>query len=151
MKSKILYVKDENNVIVSVIIPIQEFNKYKNLFIDSPISPDENEEAHLNCSSPNPERDFNKILYLSKPGLNVFAKGKYHINGFLVLKDSKFRKFTTKSFEKLKGARKKRDYLIASGKINANFILTEDIRFNSISQAATVVLGTSADGLTEFR
>jgi len=72
--------------------------------------------------------------------------------GFVVFKGSVFSTTTTPKIPA--GLLKIREELIRTGKavlVGENYQLTEDYVFNSPSQAAGVILGKSANGLTEWR
>lgn len=89
---------------------------------------------------------------LTNPRENASATGVPTSEGFVVFKGSIFSKTTTPKIPT--GLQKVRDELIKNGKAilkGENYELSEDYVFNSPSQAAGVVLGKSANGLTEWR
>ena len=89
---------------------------------------------------------------LTNPRDNANATGLPTSEGFVVFKGSILSKTTTPKIPN--GLQKVRDELVRSGKAvlnGLNYVLTEDVVFNSPSQAAGVVLGKSSNGLTEWR
>lgn len=89
---------------------------------------------------------------LTNPRENANAKGIPTSEGFVVFKGSVLSSSTTPKIPF--GLNKVRDELIKNGKAilkGSNYVLTEDVVFNSPSQAAGVILGKSANGLTEWR
>jgi hypothetical protein len=89
---------------------------------------------------------------LTNPRENASAIGVPTSEGFVVYKGSVLSTTTTPKIPA--GLQKVRNELIKNGKAilnNSNYVLTEDVVFNSPSQAAGVVLGKSANGLTEWR
>lgn len=94
------------------------------------------------------EETVNPVLYIQAArGAN--AKGMQTSEGFVVLKGSQVADTVTKSCPKQISAL--REKLIASGVIDASWIFTENRVFSSPSTAAGVVMGRSANGLTEWR
>ena len=88
------------------------------------------------------------ILYIQAArGAN--ASGKQTSEGFVVFKGSQVADSVTKSCPKSIGTL--RDKLTANGTIDSNWIFTENKIFSSPSTAAGVVMGRSANGLTEWR
>ncbi len=89
-------------------------------------------------------------LYISGPGCK--GQGEDQAGGFLVLKGSLFRKDGTTSFpERYKALRQS---LISDGRLadaGNSYELTDDYLFSSSSTAASVLLGRSANGRTEWR
>lgn len=80
------------------------------------------------------------------------AKGIQTQEGFVVLKGSRIASSTVDSFVERLAA--KREDLIASGKVqimNEEYIVMEDLLFSSPSLAAAIVMGRSANGLTEWK
>ena len=80
------------------------------------------------------------------------ARGIQTQEGFVVLQDSKIANSTVDSFSESLTA--KRDNLIQSNKIqiiNDEYVVMEDLLFSSPSLAATIVMGRSANGLTEWK
>ena len=80
------------------------------------------------------------------------ARGIQTQEGFVVLRDSKIASSTVDSFSESLTA--KRDNLIQSNKvqiINDEYVVMEDLLFSSPSLAATIVMGRSANGLTEWK
>ena len=89
---------------------------------------------------------------LTNPRENANAVGVPTSEGFVVYKGSILSTTTTPKIPE--GLKRVRDELIKNGKAilkDTNFELIEDVVFNSPSQAAGVVLGKSANGLTEWR
>lgn len=89
---------------------------------------------------------------LTNPRENAHAIAVPTSEGFVVYKGSIFSTTTTPKIPA--GLQKVRDELIKNGKAvlrGSNYELIEDVVFNSPSQAAGVVLGKSANGLTEWR
>lgn len=89
---------------------------------------------------------------LTNPRENANAIGVPTSEGFVVFKGGVFSKTTTPKIPN--GLLKIRENLIQTGKavlIGENYQLMEDYLFNSPSQAAGVILGKSANGLTEWR
>ena len=89
-------------------------------------------------------------LYISGPGCK--GQGEDQAGGFLVLKGSLFRKDGTTSFpERYKALRQS---LISDGRLadaGNSYELTDDYLFTSSSTAASVLLGRSANGRTEWQ
>ena len=80
------------------------------------------------------------------------AKGFVSAGGFVVQGGSKVSDHTTPSFEtQAHSFFKLRNRLIEDGIIDAQYCLVNDYEFSSPSAAAAVVLGRSANGLTEWR
>lgn len=77
------------------------------------------------------------------------AKGMQTSEGFVVLKNSQVADGVTNSCPK--NIKKLREQLTLSGVINDKGIFTENKVFSSPSTAASVVMGRSANGLTEWR
>ncbi|MBK8566983.1 MAG: GIY-YIG nuclease family protein [Saprospiraceae bacterium] len=89
---------------------------------------------------------------LTNPRENSNAIGVPTSEGFVVFKGSILSTTTTPKIPG--GLSKVREELIRTGKVvleNGNYVLVEDHVFNSPSQAAGVILGKSANGLTEWR
>lgn len=89
---------------------------------------------------------------LTNPRENANAIGIPTSEGFVVFKGGVFSKTTTPKIPN--GLLKIRENLIQTGKavlVEENYQLMEDYLFNSPSQAAGVILGKSANGLTEWR
>ena len=78
----------------------------------------------------------------------VLAFGFIQENGkFIILKGSKIASEVSENFEANAPAPfKRRNSLIAEGAIDENFAFTRDVSFNSKSNAASLVLGHSANG-----
>ena len=94
------------------------------------------------------ENSDSSILYIQAArGAN--ASGKQTSEGFVVFKGSQVADSVTKSCPKSIGTL--RDKLTANGTIDSNWIFTENKIFSSPSTAAGVVMGRSANGLTEWR
>lgn len=80
------------------------------------------------------------------------ARGIQTQEGFVVLRGSKIADSTVDSFSERLTA--KRDDLIQSNKvqlINNEYVVIEDLLFSSPSLAAAIVMGRSANGLTEWK
>ena len=75
--------------------------------------------------------------------------GKIVPDGFAVLKGSVITSFVTKSYPS--GSEKKRSFLLEEGIINESYVFLKDYVFNSPSSAAEIVMGRSANGLTEWK
>jgi len=88
------------------------------------------------------------LMIKSQKGAN--ATGKTHPEGFLVFKNSKIAHSITSSFEK-HNFNKLRQSLLDQNIITEKFTFSDDYAFNSASAAAAIVLGRSANGLTEWR
>ena len=89
-------------------------------------------------------------LFISGPGCK--GQGEDQAGGFLVLKGALLRKDGTSSFpERYKAIRQS---LISDGRLadlGDSYELTDDYLFTSSSTAASVLLGRSANGRTEWR
>ena len=90
----------------------------------------------------------NQLLYIHA-ARGADARGMQTSEGFAVLKDSKVADSVTKSCPK--AIADLRDKLLKSGVIDNSWTFTEDRVFSSPSTAAGVVMGRSANGLTEWR
>ena len=89
-----------------------------------------------------------QILYIQAArGAN--AKGMQTNEGFVVLKGSQVADTVTRSCPKQICTLRQK--LIENGIIDANWTFTENRVFSSPSTAAGVVMGRSANGLTEWR
>jgi len=96
------------------------------------------------------ERDVNFHITSVK---GAKAIGEVHPEGFLVAKGSSIASETTKSFEK-HNFNRLRERLISEKVViaeNNELRFLSDYIFNSASAAAAIVLGRSANGLTEWR
>lgn len=97
------------------------------------------------------EEEIKSTFYI-KATRGADAKGQMTNEGFIVLKTSEIATRTTNSFpEKLT---KLRQSLIDNNivnKVNDKLIFKEDYLFSSPSAAAAVVMGRSANGLTEWK
>ena len=90
----------------------------------------------------------NTVFYISAArGAN--GKGMIVSDGFAVLKGSVIANTVTPSYPA--GTNKKRTQLLESGIINDRFEFTKDYVFTSPSLAADIVMGRSANGLTEWK
>ena len=76
-------------------------------------------------------------------------KGMQTSEGFVVLKNSQIANNVTNSCPK--NIQNLREKLIQNNIINEEWIFTENKIFSSPSTAASVVMGRSANGLTEWR
>ena len=97
------------------------------------------------------EEQINSTFYIiAARGAN--AKGQMTNEGFVVLKDSEIATTMTNSFPKnwvsVRQSLIEEDII---SKINDKFIFKEDHLFSSPSAAAAVVMGRSANGLTEWK
>ncbi|MER2192142.1 MAG: GIY-YIG nuclease family protein [Solibacillus sp.] len=91
------------------------------------------------------------ILYI-EAARGASAKGIQTQEGFVVLKGSKIAVDYVNSYSERSIA--KRNELIQSEKvtiINGEFVVMEDLLFSSPSAAADIVMGRSANGLTEWK
>ena len=70
-------------------------------------------------------------------------------DGFAVLKGSVIASSVTNSYSA--SSAKRRNFLIEQGIINAEYTFVKDYVFNSPSSAADIVMGRSANGLTEWK
>lgn len=80
------------------------------------------------------------------------AKGQMTSEGFVVFKNSKIARSTVKSFPE--SIRKFREKLIEEGiiqQIGEDYLFQKDYLFNTPSAAASLVMGRSANGLTEWK
>ncbi|WP_457602789.1 GIY-YIG nuclease family protein [Nitratifractor sp.] len=80
------------------------------------------------------------------------AKGQMTSEGFVVFKDSKIARSTVNSFPK--NIKKLREKLIKEGIVQPmgeDYLFQKDYLFNSPSAAASLVMGRSANGLTEWK
>ncbi len=80
------------------------------------------------------------------------ARGQMTSEGFVVFKDSKIARSTVNSFPK--NIKKLREKLIKEGivqSIGEDYLFQKDYLFNSPSAAASLVMGRSANGLTEWK
>ena len=92
--------------------------------------------------------DVGKTLYI-KATRGADAEGKQTSEGFVVFKNSRIASSTTKSCPKF--IVELRSKLMNSGIINSECVFTESKVFSSPSTAAAIVMGRSANGLTEWR
>lgn len=90
----------------------------------------------------------NEVLYITA-ARGADAKGMQTNEGFVVLKGSHIADSVTKSCPK--NVRDLRDRLKNDGTINEEWEFTDNKVFSSPSTAAGVVMGRSANGLTEWR
>lgn len=88
-------------------------------------------------------------LFYIKAARGANATGKIVSDGFAVLKGSAIASSVTNSYSS--GSNKRRQYLIDNGIIDSDFIFVKDYVFNSPSSAADIVMGRSANGLTEWK
>ncbi|WP_245693470.1 DUF4357 domain-containing protein [Salinimicrobium catena] len=97
------------------------------------------------------EEQINNTFYINAArGAN--AKGQMTNEGFVVLKDSEIASTITNSFPQ--NWVKFRQSLIDDNiivEVNNKFVLIEDHLFSSPSAAAAIVMGRSANGLTEWK
>lgn len=92
--------------------------------------------------------DTEELFYI-KAARGADGKGVIVSDGFAVLKDSKIADTVTASFPKSSNIL--RQTLIDKKIIDNNFKFTKDWVFTSPSQAAEIVMGRSANGLTEWK
>lgn len=102
--------------------------------------------AMINSDS-NAEADIPKLCIRAARGAN--AEGQQTSEGFVVLKGSKVALTVTKSCPNYVIELRKK--LIETNVINSEWVFTENRIFGSPSTAAAVVMGRSANGLTEWR
>ena len=98
-----------------------------------------------------PQQKEKETFYI-KAARGADAQGELSYDGFIVLKGSKIADSTVPSMPQ--GFKRLRDELIESGAINnstGEYTLSEDYLFASPSTAAMIVLGRSANGLTEWK
>lgn len=94
------------------------------------------------------QRDEAEYFYI-KAARGANAKGLIVSDGFAVMKGSIIASSTVPSMsESLKN---RRNSLIKKGIVNENFEFTKDYIFTSPSLAASIVMGRSANGLTEWK
>ena len=94
------------------------------------------------------QRDEAEYFYI-KAARGANAKGLIVSDGFAVMKGSIIASSTVLSMsESLKN---RRNSLIKKGIVNENFEFTKDYIFTSPSLAASIVMGRSANGLTEWK
>ncbi len=91
----------------------------------------------------------NSPLFYIKATRGANGVGKIVPDGFAVLKGSTIADSVTKSYSI--GSKKKRQFLIDEGIIDSSFMFVKDYVFNSPSSAANIVMGRSANGLTEWK
>jgi len=92
----------------------------------------------------------NTFFIVAARGAN--AKGQLTNEGFVVLKESEIANSITNSFPK--NWKELRDSLVENGtiqQIQDKLIFTKDCLFSSPSAAAAIVMGRSANGLTEWK
>ena len=90
--------------------------------------------------------------FFIKAARGANAKGQQTSGGFVVLKGSEIASSTVDSYPD--GWKKLRQELINNKSIikeNGKFVFTSDYLFNSPSAAAAIVMGRSANGLTEWK
>ncbi|MBR2413530.1 MAG: GIY-YIG nuclease family protein [Clostridia bacterium] len=95
------------------------------------------------------ERENDNQVFFIKAARGADAKGLLISDGFVVVKGSKVAVNTTPSMSD--NLVKLRNKLIDKAIINGDFIFTTDYVFTSPSLAASVVMGRSANGRTEWR
>jgi len=94
------------------------------------------------------ESDENKNLFHIEAIRGVNARGQSTSEGFVVLKGSSIAESVTNSFPKNNIELRNR---LIEEKIIVDHIFTKDYLFSSPSTAASIVMGRSANGLTEWR
>ena len=105
-------------------------------------------EPVIESDSKNPEDKSEQYRYI-QAAKGADATGIQTSEGFVVLKGSKAALSTVPSCPKWVCVL--RDQLKAEGVINDNWVFTEDRVFSSLSSAAGVIMGRSANGHTEWR
>ncbi|MBF0227910.1 MAG: GIY-YIG nuclease family protein [Desulfobacterales bacterium] len=91
-------------------------------------------------------------IFTIKASRGAYGKGEPSSEGFVVFKSSKIADPITNSYPK--SIKILRDKLLEEKKIaktNNEFVLTEDYVFSSSSTAAMIVMGRSANGLSEWK
>lgn len=94
------------------------------------------------------QRDEAEYFYI-KAARGANAKGLIVSDGFAVMKGSIIASSTVQSMSE--SLKKRRNSLIKKGIVNENFEFTKDYIFTSPSLAASIVMGRSANGLTEWK
>lgn len=97
----------------------------------------------------NEDSSNNFPLFYIKAARGACGTGKMVSDGFAVLKGSVIASSVTKSYPS--GSNKKRQYLIDNNIVDSDFMFVKDYVFNSPSSAAEIVMGRSANGLTEWK
>jgi len=92
--------------------------------------------------------DEKQVFYI-KATRGAMGKGIIVSDGFAVLKGSVIADSVTPSFPA--SSSKRRNMLLESGIIDSNYMFTKDYVFTSPSLAADIVMGRSANGLTEWK
>lgn len=92
------------------------------------------------------DKSHSDIKFYIKAKKGSDAVGSIVADGFVVFRNSKASSTVTKSFPN----NKLRDKLIETSVLDENFVFTKDYIFPSPSTAASIVLGRSANGLTEW-
>ena len=95
------------------------------------------------------ESDNNLPLFYISAARGANGIGRIVSDGFAVLKGSTIASSVTNSYPS--GSNKKREYLLENGIVNSDFVFVKDYVFNSPSSAADIVMGRSANGLTEWK
>lgn len=95
----------------------------------------------------------NNLYQISHEAKGILASGKMTANNkFVILKGSVISSHVSDSFESAASAAfKRRQALIEDGTIDEHFTFTKDVTFNSKSNAASLVLGFSANGNTAWK
>lgn len=88
-------------------------------------------------------------LFYIKAARGADGIGKIVSDGFAVLKGSAIASSVTNSYPS--GSNKRRQYLIDNGIVDSDFTFVKDYVFNSPSSAAEIIMGRSANGLTEWK
>lgn len=96
-----------------------------------------------------PKKEQEQIEFYLKSGKGADAQGLMVADGFAVLKGSKLSIQVSKAFPA--HWMKKRQMLLNKQIINSEYIFESDYIFTSPSAAAAVILGRSANGLTEWK
>lgn len=157
LESEIKIKQQEINQIKSKKIPEKE-DLFKKHFIPTVITPATEDIVTIRTDKPVINQpistDNNKTYKIDSPKEGVRAFGKYYdTKRFIVLKGSTVSNELDESFGKgaADGAYELRKDLERTGIINSNREFTENYAFNSISQAACVVLGGSRSGPREWK
>lgn len=91
----------------------------------------------------------NTVNYYIKASRDVVAVGTTVLDGFAVFKGSKIANEVTRSMRE--SCQKLRKYLIDKDIVDSDFTFIKDYVFTSPSLAATIILGRSANGRTEWK
>ena len=95
------------------------------------------------------EQKSNSPIFFIKSARGADGRGMIVSDGFAVLKGSVIASSVTNSYSP--SSLKKRNFLIEQGIISDDYVFVKDYVFNSPSSAADIVMGRSANGLTEWK